>query len=283
MVSPSEPSAQVRGVKWPGEARCAVMLTFDFDAETIWLARDPANANRKGILSQGHYGAKVGVPRVLELLREEALTASFYVPGWVADHYPRHMEAIAAGGHEIGHHGYLHHFIDPAYPDKERESLEMGLESLQRTVGVVPVGYRAPTGEISDHVLQLLAEKGFLYDTTLMDDVMPYRHRLANGKPGVVELPWHWAVDDAPYLIFSMAQPRPIFTNSHILEIWMEAFKELYRWGGLVNVLCHPQAIGRPGRIEMLRQFIAFVRGYPDVWFATGKEVAEAYLELNER
>ena len=55
-------------VKWPNGAKVAVMLTFDFDAETLWMARDPENARRPGILSQGNYGAKVGVPKILETL-----------------------------------------------------------------------------------------------------------------------------------------------------------------------------------------------------------------------
>jgi hypothetical protein len=63
-------------VKWPNGARCAVMLTFDFDAETLWLSRDPDNARRSGFLSQGVYGAKTGVPKILELLRDERLTGT---------------------------------------------------------------------------------------------------------------------------------------------------------------------------------------------------------------
>src|SRR5690606_22209065 len=74
-------------VKWPNGARCAVMLTFDFDAETLWTSRDPANARRPGIVSQGAYGAKVGVPKICELLHEEEVKASFYVPGWTAEHH----------------------------------------------------------------------------------------------------------------------------------------------------------------------------------------------------
>ena len=54
-------------IRWPNGAKCAVMLTFDFDAETLWLARDPENAKRPGMLSMGLYGARVGVPKILEL------------------------------------------------------------------------------------------------------------------------------------------------------------------------------------------------------------------------
>jgi peptidoglycan-N-acetylglucosamine deacetylase len=264
---------------WPNGARCAVMLTFDFDAETLWISRDPENARRPGVLSQGAYGGKVGVPKILELLREEELTGTFFVPGWTAEKYLDRMEAIVKGGHEVGHHGYLHEWIDPDYPDKEREALEKGLESLKKTVGIKPAGYRSPAGETSTNMIAMLSEYGFLYDSSLMDDINPYRHVLEDGSRGPIELPWHWSIDDAPYALFAIKNPRPIMTNEHILSIWKQEFMEIYRWGGLVNVLTHPQIIGRPSRLAMLREFIAFMRRYPDVWFATGEEVANAWAK----
>jgi len=264
-------------IPWPENARCAVMLTFDFDAETLWLSRNPDNARRPGVLSQGQYGARTGVPKILELLREEELKATFFVPGWTAEKYTDRMEAIVAGGHEIGHHGYLHEWIDPDYPDKEREALEKGLDALKRTVGVRPSGYRSPAGETSTNMISMLQEYGFRYDSSLMDQITPYRHVLECGKPGPVELPWHWSTDDAPYALFAIASPRPIFTNEHILDIWKAEFREIYRWGGMFNLLMHPQIIGRPARVAMLREFIGWIRTFPGVWFTTCDEVARAW------
>ncbi len=197
-------------IEWPNGARCAVMLTFDFDAETLWLSRNPDNARRPGVLSQGIYGAKTGVPKILELMREESLKGTFFVPGWTAEKYRDRMDAIAAAGHEIGHHGYLHEWIDPDFPDKEREALEKGLEALRTTVGVKPKGYRSPAGETSQNMIGLLHEYGFEYDSSLMDQVSPYRHVLEDGTPGPVELPWHWSMDDAPFALFAIQSPRPI-------------------------------------------------------------------------
>ena len=262
---------------WPDRARCVVMLTFDFDAETLWLSRDPRNARRPGVLSQGGYGGRVAVPRILELLQEEGLRGTFFVPGWTAEKYTDRMEAIVAGGHEVGHHGYLHEWIDPDYPDKEREALEKGLEALKSTVGIKPAGFRSPAGESSPNMIALLQEYGFLYDSSLMDDVFPYRHTLEGGAPGPVELPWHWSIDDAPYSLFSIASPRPLMTNEHILSIWKAEFREIYKWGGMINVLTHPQIIGRPARLAILREFIAFARSFPGVTFATCEEVARSW------
>jgi peptidoglycan/xylan/chitin deacetylase (PgdA/CDA1 family) len=273
---------ELNAVEWPNGARCAVMLTFDFDAETLWLSRDPDNARRPGILSQGTYGSKVGVPRILEVLRDENIKSTFFVPGWTAENHTDRLEAIVADGHEIGHHGYLHEWIDPAFPDKEREALEKGFEALKKAVGVRPTGYRSPAGETSENLIKMLSEYGFTYDSSLMDEINPYRLALAGGGKGPVELPWHWSLDDAPYALFSIKNPRPIMPNDHILNVWKQEFMEIYKWGGLVNIIMHPQISGRPSRIAMLREFIAFVRRYPNVWFATGQDVASAWAKTEK-
>ena len=272
-------------VKWPDGARIAVNLTFDFDAETLWLSRDPANAKRPGTLSQGTFGAKVAVPKIVELLHEAGLDgkATFFVPGWTAERHTSRVELILGHGHEVGHHGYLHEWIDPDFPDQEVEAFEKGLEALRKTVGVTPRGYRSPAGETSDNMIGLLAKHGIVYDTSLMDDVNPYRHPSQGGSPGPIELPWHWSLDDAVYALFSIRNPRPIFAPEQVLGVWKAEFQELYRWGGYFNLVMHPQVSGRPSRLATLREFIAWMRSFPGVWFATCTETAEAWSRLNER
>lgn len=264
-------------VKWPAGMRCAVMLTFDFDAESLWLARDPANAKRPGILSQGTYGAKVGVPKILELLDESGIKGTFFVPGWTAERHTVRLELILRHAHEVGHHSYDHVYVSPDFPEKEEEDLVRGLEALKRTVGIVPRGYRSPAWDVSANMLRLLAAYGFAYDSSMMDQIDPYRLRTSEGAPGPVELPVHWSLDDAPFALFSIASPRPIFSNEQILRVWQDEFREIYRWGGLFNLTMHPQVIGRPSRIALLREFTAWMRTHPGVWFATGSEVAEAW------
>lgn len=275
-MSAREPLIHTR-VAWPKGARCAVMLSFDFDAETLWIGRDPTNVKRPGTLSQGTYGARVGVPMILELLAEEEIPATFFVPGWTAETHTSRVEAIVRDGHEIGHHGYLHKWPDPDKPAEEFEEIEKGLDSLKRTVGVVPRGYRSPAGETSENLYRLLTERGFIYDSSLMADINPYRIKASNGR-GLVEIPWHWSLDDAPYFLFSIKTPRPIFTNDHVFQVWADEFREIYRWGGLFDLVMHPQVTGRPSRLALLRRMVAFIKSFPDVWFSTGTQVAEAWL-----
>ena len=259
---------------WPEGKTCAVMLTFDFDAETLWLSRDPANARKPGVLSKGIYGAQRGVPEILKILKEYDLPATFFTPGWTAEKYPDRVRMILDHGHEIGHHGYLHEWIDPDKPEVERETFIRALDALDKVAGIRPTGYRSPAGETTPTLMGLLHEHGILYDSSLMQDVVPYRHVLPDGTPGPVELPWHWGADDAPYMMNAIQAWRPQFPNSAIFENWRDEFDTIYQWGGLFNLVMHPQFTGRPMRIPLLRRMIEHIRQKPGVWFATGHQVA---------
>ena len=269
-------------IKWPNNARSAIMLTFDFDAETLWISRNPANINRPGILSQGKFGAQVGVPAILEVLRDFGIKATFFVPGWTAEKHTDKVENILKDGHEVAHHGYLHEWITPDKPEEELASFEKGLEALQKTVGVRPQGYRSPAGETSPNMFKIMADFNFLYDSSMMDHYNPYRQILDDGRLGPVELPWHWSTDDAPYVLFSIERPRAIFSNEQIKMVWQDEFRQIYKWGGLFDLVMHPQCIGRPGRLSLLRDMIAFIQSFPDVWFATGSEITQAWLDQDE-
>jgi peptidoglycan/xylan/chitin deacetylase (PgdA/CDA1 family) len=251
------------------------MLTFDFDAESLWLARDPSHANRPGPLSQGRYGATVGVPRLLEVLAGEQLRATFFIPGWVVEHHPDECRRIRDAGHEIGHHGYLHERAKPEDPEAERQAFERGMKALDTVLAVKPAGYRAPAWDLTPITLDLVHQHGMIYSSNLMDDVFPYVHPGAS----IVELPVQWTLDDAPYWLFHPTfMPRPLQSPEVVFGIWRDEFLGTYEWGGLFNLTCHPQVIGHPSRLLCLRQLIRFIKGHQEVWWATGREVAEHWL-----
>jgi len=268
---------------WKDGAQAALALSFDFDAETLWLSRDPSNAKRPGTLSQGVYGAKVGVPLILKFLRERKLKATFFIPGAVIERYPALCRQIVAEGHEVGHHGYLHEWIDPGDPQREVDIMEKGLAALREVLGIKPVGYRSPAWETSDNTLKLLVEHGFRYSTNFMDDLKPYRHTVDGQRLDLVELPVAWVLDDAPFTLFSVKSPsRPIFPASQILEVWKEEFQGIYEYGGLCMLTMHPQFTGRPSRIAMLGSFLDYVSRFPNVWIANAAEIADWWLANRE-
>ena len=270
-------------VDWPGGARCAAMISFDFDAETMWLSRDTANIQRPALISHGTYAAKVAIPEILAILRDAGIRATFFVPGWTADNHPAVVASILEAGHEIGHHGYLHFWPEPDKPREEEEEIERGLEALHRNFGIRPLGYRCPAGETTHRLVGLLAKYGMIYDSSFMDDIHPYVHRLDGRDSGVVELPWHWSLDDVPYTVYSLRGQRAIQTNEHIRTIWSDEFREYYQRGALFDLIMHPQAIGRPSRLRLFADFLRFVASFPGVWFATAGDKAKHVLEARNR
>lgn len=256
---------------------CAVALTFDFDAEELWLGSDPAYGGDPGVLALGRYGARVGVPKILQLLREEELPATFFVPGAVAERYPGHVAAILEAGHEVAHHGYNHIPADPTFPGLVADQIDRGLEALDRVAGVMPVGYRAPDGVSSYLGLRALTERGFLYDSSLRDHYAPYRITLDDGSPGPVEIPEQPTLDDWVYASTSPVQYRVMQSKTHVLSIWKDEFAELRSWGGSITLVMHPQITGRPIRLATLREFIAFTREFDDVWYAKCHDIARHF------
>jgi peptidoglycan-N-acetylglucosamine deacetylase len=257
-----------------------IMLTFDLDAESGALAQDPNNANRPGVLSIGQYGPKVGVHRILKLLTEENILATFFVPGWVIDKYPAALEAIVEADHEVAHHGYTHQ--PPATfanRDEEEAALVKGIDAVVRATGKRPLGYRSPSWDFSPHTLSLLERHSFIYSSNLMDDDAPYLHTIDERATKLVELPIQWMNDDAPFFMFRPPNPRPIQPASHPFEIWTEELQALYHEPHKIFVLTmHPQIIGRPSRVVMLKRFIAFARSLGKVEFRKCSEVAEGFL-----
>jgi peptidoglycan/xylan/chitin deacetylase (PgdA/CDA1 family) len=261
---------------WPNNAKSALFTSFDVDAESVWLGMDPKNEERLVTLSYGGYEARVGVPKILELLKNYEVPATFFVTGWTIDAYPALCELILKAGHEIGHHGYMHYRPEPGNIALMTEEIERGLEAMKRVLGVVPVGYRAPGGEGYAEFLALMKDKGLRYSSSWRDDILPYRH-VVNGQPGMVEIPVNFSYDDWLYGITHRSASRALFGRDAVLGIFKDEFDQTHEWGGVTTTVLHPQVSGRPMRFKILNDFLSYVREHDDVWFATGQEITDHF------
>src|SRR5262249_42615651 len=138
-----------------------VLLTFDIDAETMWTARDPKNAERPIVMSQGAYGWKVGVPRILDLLGRYGLRVTFFVPGHVREQRRALADETLKRGHELAPPAWSQAWIVSHPLEQEREEMQKGFDIIKRMTGRNPAGYRSPAAEFSPHTLRMLAEYGF--------------------------------------------------------------------------------------------------------------------------
>lgn len=278
--------------------RATVCLTFDFDAISLWIGS--FGATSPSMISRGEFGP-VGVERILRLLDGKGIAATFFVTGHTADTYPDSVRAIAAAGHEIGHHGYLHE--NPAAlasVEEEAAVLDRGLEALQRIAGVRPVGYRSPSWDNSAHTVELLLARGFRYESSLMgSDFTPYWCR-AGDAPGpdgayrfgqtvdLVEMPVSWVLDDFPHFEYVRMANRVypgLSAPSKVEEIWTQEFEYMAREveDGVFTLTMHPQVIGRGHRMLMLERLIDFFAGHAGAHFATLAQAADGFRARHER
>ncbi|MCC7426978.1 MAG: polysaccharide deacetylase [Alphaproteobacteria bacterium] len=258
---------------WPGGARCAVALSFDSDHDTIPLRDKDISPGR---LSQGQYGHRQGVPRIRKLLQRYDLKATFFVPAVVALLYPEEQRGVAAEGHEIGIHSWIHERNSVLPYEVERDLNFRARDVLEKVSGQRPVGVRTASWDFSPHTLAITREMGLLYDSSLMADDEPYE-LVEDGQPtGIVELPVEWIRDDAVY--FNMVRfggLRPYTPPAGVYEIFRREFDGAYAENGLFLLTNHPHYIGHRSRIQILEELIRYMRSHSGVWFATHAEIAQ--------
>lgn len=270
-----------------------VCLTFDFDAVSLWIST--MKQTTATALSRGEFGALVGLPRVLDLLADKDVASTFFVPAHSAAAFPDCVTRIREQGHEIALHGYCHETPIGLTREQEADLLDRSIEKMRSVLGsdYAPKGYRSPAWDLSANSIDLLEERGLLYDSSMMgDDYRPYRARkrfsadedhYERGEPSrVVEIPVAWELDDFPHFVFLN---KPMYlgmrTPAEVFDLWMEEFDFCHSLGnGVFTLTMHPQVIGRGPRIAMLSRLIDHMCSKPDVRFATMAEVAMDQSEL---
>ena len=258
--------------KWPGNARVAVLLSFDVDNETIAIRYGEPTV---GSLSQMQYGARVGVERIVTLLDAHHIPATFFIPSVSLAITPSMAGLIKTSGrHEFGVHGWIHE-MNMTLPDSaERALVTRAVAELTAMTGTKPTGYRAPSWNFSPNTLSILRDMGFRYESSLMADDRPYE-LLQNGQPtGLVEIPVEWIADDAP-----LFDPRGVSYSSprDVARVWMDEFDKAYDEGTMFVLTLHPHVSGHRSRIIALELLIAHIeaRGAGKVWWATHGAAAE--------
>jgi peptidoglycan-N-acetylglucosamine deacetylase len=224
-----------------------VSITIDVDGEAGLPDGGRAYAQRLTSRSERLYGLRRGLPRVLDVLSELGVRATFYVPGVVAQRHPDEVRGLLDAGHELGHHGHTHRRPDLLTAPEQRAELEDGAAALRSLSGVEVRGYRAPGWELTPATLRALGELGFTHDSSLMADDRPYL------VGDVVELPVHWTLDDAPHFERT-TDPEPLL-HCWLAELACAAAEDRH-----ITFTLHPEILGRPHRIGVLRRLLEAAR-----------------------
>lgn len=255
---------------WPNGAKVAVLLSFDVDNETVaWWEGEPTISE----LSRGEYGSRVALRRIVDLLKQEEVPASFFIPALSLHLAPKMADEIKRlPRHEFAVHGWIHERNTQVPAEKEREMVINSIKMLTDLTGEKPIGYRAPSWDFSAATPSILKEAGFLYESSMMSDDRPYELVIGSKPSGIVELPVEWILDDAPLLNprgTNYANPR------ELLEVLKDEFDVAYKEGTMFLMTMHPHVSGHRSRIVVLEELIRYIKSKDKVWFATHQEAAE--------
>ena len=268
--------------------RSTVCLTFDFDAMSVWFGYEHVTP---AMLQRGEYGARVGVPRLLQMLERHELPATFFVPGHTLESFPapsqRDRRRPATRSRTTPTRTST-----PAgsRPTTERADIERALAALER-LGVQPLGYRSPSADLSASDAE--AARGARLPLRLEPDgrrlpahtdrgsatvsVAAGRRSSAAARRDLWEIPMCFELDDWPHFQFNFDPSRVgLSAPSKVLEIWQGELDCMHEHvdGGVLVVAMHPQVIGRGHRVAMLERFVEHARGL-GAEFAQMGEVAQ--------
>ncbi|MFT4862240.1 MAG: peptidoglycan/xylan/chitin deacetylase (PgdA/CDA1 family) [Pseudohongiellaceae bacterium] len=255
---------------WPGGARVAVLLSYDVDNETVMGLRNGEIS--VGPLSQGQYGHRVALPRIVKLMDDENIPATFFFPAWSLKIAPEQAALInASGQHEIAVHGWIHELNTVLDAETEERLLRQATDEIQAITGKRPVGYRAPSWNHSPNTLSIVRDMDFLYESSLMHDDRPYELMQNGEATGLVELPVEWILDDAP-----LFNPRgnSYMNPRDVMQVWIDEFDKAWEEGTMFSLTMHPHVSGHRSRIVALEGLIEHIKNKPGVWFATHEEAA---------
>ncbi|UCG04004.1 MAG: polysaccharide deacetylase family protein [Candidatus Heimdallarchaeota archaeon] len=233
----------------------SVCLTFDFDADSAQIRQ----LEEPGRISKGLFAVRRGLPRILSLLNKHDIKATFFVCGWVAEKYPELTKEIVEKQHEIAAHGYLHEYFDTLSIYDEKTIIDNTTKILKEFTDKI-YGFRAPYFKLSSNTLQLHAEAGYIYDSSLMADDHPYLLSFPELKYKMIEFPVEWFLDD--WVIFETHQHSPevafnIWKKQFDAILEMEDIAPGYR---IMNYTFHPACIGHAYRINVLDRLISYMK-----------------------
>ncbi len=274
---------------WPNGARIAVQIVLNYEegGENNILHGDPASeaflseivgaaawpgqrhANMESIYE---YGARAGFWRLHRMLNH--LPVTVYGVATALARAPEQVHAMKAAGWEIASHGlkWVEHKDMPEA--EERAQIAKAIVLHEEVVGSRPRGWY--TGRSSENTIRLAAEEGgFKYVADAYADDLPYWKEFGDSDQLIV--PYTLDCNDMRF-----ATPQGFNAGSQFLDYLKATFDELYAEGGrMMSVGLHCRLVGRPGRAQALRQFVEYVQGHDDVWFATREEIADHWASTN--
>ncbi|MFD1514360.1 polysaccharide deacetylase family protein [Halomarina rubra] len=282
-----------------------VAIGVDADCVAGWLG-SYGGEDSPADLSRGLSAGNEGISRLVQLFDDEDIDTSWYIPGHTIETFRDEVDEVAAGGHEIGVHGYSHENPTDLAREQEDAIIEASMDLIEDVTGEQPVGHRASWWEYSENTPELVEKHGFLYDSSLMETqfeptwmrigdswekidydqspetwMEPYHY---GEETDVVEIPISWYRDDIPPMLF-VKQPNYHAGYKDPAMMYEQYYKRQFdflcdrREAGVYTLTIHPDLHGLPHMIDHLEEFIQYVKSQGDAEFKTLEEIAHTFKD----
>ncbi len=268
-------------LRWPNSARVAlwVIPNIEFFSLKRAFAGHPfekAGADVPTVRPWGQrdYGNRIGVFRVMDVLKRYGIRATATVNADIVDHHPQILEdALKHDWEFMGHNLTNHTRLTGMNPEQEREVIHGSLEKLERFSGQRPRGWLGSGLAETWNTLDILAQAGVEYVSDWVNDDQPY---YMNTQPHrLVYMPYSYEINDSPQLYY---RDRSIEEFEQMIRHQFDVLYEEGAQSGRVMAIClHPYLIGVPHRIGGLDRVLRYITGHSGVWCATGSEIMDAW------
>lgn len=275
-------------VRWPNGAQLAVSLVVNIEegAELSLAAGDASNEfiyeaverveGSRDLCMESHYayGTRRGWGRIRAALGAHAVQATLNACGRALHHSPWIATEAMADGHEVSSHGWRWERQVNMPEAEERQVIARAVAAITTAAGTPPVGWHTRSATSVNTRRLLLEHGGFLYDSNAYDDDTPYMSSIAGRD--IVILPYAFDTNDMRF------QPGGGFVQADdFARYCMAAFDRLYAEGAhgprMLSIGLHLRIIGRPARIGGLERLLDHMARHQGVWFATRRQIAEAW------
>lgn len=263
----------------PERPAASFVLGFDVDGPTGPEIISGAIWRMPGYFGLGSYGPYRALPRILDILKSHDVAATFFTPAWVVRTWPDLCRRILAEGHEIAGHGDLHETFYGRDREDQFRILQNSQETFQNVLGRRATGFRAPQGDFGPETLELLAECGYTYSSSMRSGDRPYRHHEAP----LAELPAKSLFDDGSAFAYHRAPNFPrgldrIAPYRPVFRSWGEEIDGAAEEGLPVVTIWHPKILGSPGRLTLFDNFIRDLVDRETVQIKRADEVVSDFL-----
>ena len=265
--------AETAPQNWPAGHRAALVLSFDVDGEYGVINR--YGADDWYWRSQARYDLDAGIWRVLSVLADLDVQATFCWVGRCVEDRPDAIRAVADADHESATHGWDHRYYRDMSAEEQAEDLRRTASAIEDQTGEAAIGHKSPSWRFSDDTVAVLQQLGFRWNMDLAIGDLPGFNQPDSALDPVVQLPPSRLWDDYSYFVDQIAPPDNAY------NMWRDDIDVLRAEGKLMCMTFHPWVIGRPAPSRALVHFLDYVVSLGDVWIARADHVAQWWRETH--